>query len=133
MKGVHGRLGRLAQQAAEYKELGGRVWAPRVAAWVCAAHHLEHALREGPGPLLLLDLQARPPVDVIEDLVKCLCLYAKPKSLLCEATIDIADGWTKLTRSSQLSSSEVWQMHVLQRRGRLTKLGIACKEASKQG
>ena len=59
-RGVHGRLGRLAQQAAEYKEVAGPVWAPRVAAWVCAAHHLEHALREGPGPLLLLDLQARP-------------------------------------------------------------------------
>ncbi len=51
------RLGRAAEQAAAYKDLTGPEWGPKVGAWLCAAHFLEHHLREGPTPLLLLDLQ----------------------------------------------------------------------------
>jgi hypothetical protein len=51
------RLGRTAEQAAAYKDISGPEWGPRLAALVCCARYLEHHLREGPEPLLLLDLQ----------------------------------------------------------------------------
>lgn len=35
----------------------GDVWLPRVGAAICAAHHLEHQLREPQGVLLLAELQ----------------------------------------------------------------------------
>ncbi len=35
----------------------GDVWLPRVGAAICAAHHLEHQLREPQGMLLLAELQ----------------------------------------------------------------------------
>ena len=57
------RLGRQAEQAAAYKDIAGPEWGPRLGALVCCAHFLEHHLREGPPPLLLLDLQARAPSD----------------------------------------------------------------------
>lgn len=57
LRAVLARLGRAAQHAAEYRDLAGPKWAPRIASYVSAAHHVEHALREGPGPLLLLDLK----------------------------------------------------------------------------
>lgn len=54
---MHRRLGRQAEQVAAYKDIAGPEWGPKVAALVCCAHFLEHHLREGPAPLLLLDLQ----------------------------------------------------------------------------
>ena len=57
LREVHRRLGRAAVTAEAYRELAGPEWGPKVGAWVCAAHFLEHHLREGPAHLLLLDLQ----------------------------------------------------------------------------
>jgi hypothetical protein len=60
VKEVLRRLGRAAEQASAYKDIAGPEWGPRLAALVCCAHFLNHHLREGPAPLLLLDLQVRP-------------------------------------------------------------------------
>ena len=50
------RLERLLKTAQDFRALAAENWAPKVAAYACAAHHLQHSLREATGALLLLDL-----------------------------------------------------------------------------
>lgn len=57
---LHTRLQRLAKTAEDFRDLTGATWAPKVGAYVCAAHFLEHHLRESPLALLLLAEQVRP-------------------------------------------------------------------------
>ncbi|KAK9798572.1 hypothetical protein WJX73_010536 [Symbiochloris irregularis] len=51
-----GRLERLLKTAQDFRALASESWAPRVAGYACAAHHMQHSLREATGALLLLDL-----------------------------------------------------------------------------
>lgn len=51
---LHTRLQRLAKTAEDFRDMTTATWAPKLAAYVCAAHFLEHHLRESPLPLLLL-------------------------------------------------------------------------------
>lgn len=51
-----GRLERLLKTAQDFRDLASESWAPRVAAYACAAHHVQHSLREATGALLLLDV-----------------------------------------------------------------------------
>ena len=46
LAGVHRRLARLAKTAEDFRDVVGAVWAPKLGAYVCAAHFLEHHLRE---------------------------------------------------------------------------------------
>eukprot|EP00884_Botryococcus_braunii_P018181 jgi/Botrbrau1/5046/Bobra.37_1s0012.1 len=61
LKSLLARLTRLARTAEEFQDLASEVWGPRLAAYICAAHFIEHRVREAEGPLLLLDL------DVVEN------------------------------------------------------------------
>jgi hypothetical protein len=56
---LHTRLQRLAKTAEDFRDLTGSTWAPKLGAYVCAAHFLEHHLRESPLALLLLTEQVR--------------------------------------------------------------------------
>lgn len=51
------RLGRLAKTAEDFREMASEHWAPRIGAYICAAHWLAHSLQEAAGSLLLLDLE----------------------------------------------------------------------------
>lgn len=51
------RLTRLAKTAEDFRALTSPGWAPRIGAYMCAAHWLAHSLQEAAGPLLLLDLE----------------------------------------------------------------------------
>ncbi|KAK9906635.1 hypothetical protein WJX75_005264 [Coccomyxa subellipsoidea] len=51
------RLTRLAKTAEDFRALVSPHWAPRIGAYVNAAHWLAHSLQEAAGPLLLLDLE----------------------------------------------------------------------------
>lgn len=51
------RLTRLAKTAEDFRALTSTGWAPRIGAYMCAAHWLAHSLQEAAGPLLLLDLE----------------------------------------------------------------------------
>lgn len=51
------RLTRLAKTAEDFRALTSPGWAPRIGAYMCAAHWLSHSLQEAAGPLLLLDLE----------------------------------------------------------------------------
>ena len=51
------RLTRLAKTAEDFRALASPHWAPRIGAYVNAAHWLAHSLQEAAGPLLLLDLE----------------------------------------------------------------------------
>ncbi|KAL4457702.1 hypothetical protein ABPG75_012567 [Micractinium tetrahymenae] len=57
LKAFRERLSGLLQQAEQFRGVLGDVWLPRVGAAICAAHHLEHQLREPQGVLLLAELQ----------------------------------------------------------------------------
>lgn len=61
LKTLRERLSALLQQAEQFRGLLGDTWLPRVGAAVCGAHHLEHALREPQGVLLLVELLEAPP------------------------------------------------------------------------
>ena len=54
MRSFRAQLTQLVRTAAEFRDVAGPVWGPRVGAYVCAAHHLEHHLREAHGAQLLL-------------------------------------------------------------------------------
>lgn len=56
------RLTRLARTAEEFQDLASPTWGPRLGAYLCAAHFIQHRLREAEGPLLLLDLDGAPPL-----------------------------------------------------------------------
>lgn len=58
---LHTRLQRLAKAADDYRDLTGVTWAPRVGAYLCAAHFLEHHLQDSPVALLLMTEQVRTP------------------------------------------------------------------------
>ena len=62
LSGVHRRLTRLAKTAEDFRDVVGAVWAPKVGAYVCAAHFLEHHLRETAAGLVLDAVQARPAI-----------------------------------------------------------------------
>ena len=53
LAGVHRRLARLAKTAEDFRDVVGAVWAPKLGAYVCAAHFLEHHLRESPAGLVV--------------------------------------------------------------------------------
>ena len=57
LRRLRARLARLARTAEDFRDLAGEVWAPRVGAYLNAAHWLQHSLQEPAGPLLLLDLE----------------------------------------------------------------------------
>ncbi len=59
LAGVHRRLTRLAKTAEDFRDVVGAVWAPKLGAYVCAAHFLEHHLRETAAGLVLDAAQAR--------------------------------------------------------------------------
>ena len=59
--GVHRRLARLAKTAEDFRDVVGPVWAPKLGAYVCAAHFLEHHLRESPAGLVVDASQVNPP------------------------------------------------------------------------
>ena len=50
---MHRRLTRLAKTAEDFRDVVGAVWAPKLGAYVCAAHFLEHHLRETAAGLVL--------------------------------------------------------------------------------
>ncbi len=53
LAGVHRRLARLAKTAEDFRDLVSAVWAPKLGAYVGAAHFLEHHLRESPAGLVV--------------------------------------------------------------------------------
>jgi hypothetical protein len=57
LRALRARLTREARGAEEWRDLAGARWAPALGAYVCAAHWLEHCLREAAGPLVLLDAE----------------------------------------------------------------------------
>lgn len=57
LKAFRQRLSNLLAQAEQFRGLLGDTWLPRVGAAICAAHYLEHQLREPQGVLLLAELQ----------------------------------------------------------------------------
>lgn len=60
LRALRGRLSREARVAEEWRALASPRWAPALGAYVCAAHWLEHCLREANGPLVLLDSGGAP-------------------------------------------------------------------------
>ena len=60
LRALRGRLSREARVAEEWRALASPRWAPALGAYVCAAHWLEHTLREANGPLVLLDSGGAP-------------------------------------------------------------------------
>lgn len=61
LKAFRQRLSSLLAQAEQFRGLLGDTWLPRVGAAICAAHYLEHQLREPQGVLLLAELQDAAP------------------------------------------------------------------------
>ncbi|KAK9817674.1 hypothetical protein WJX72_000495 [[Myrmecia] bisecta] len=59
LKAFRTRLGRLASTAEDFRNIASPTWGPLVAAYICAAHHLEYSLRESSTALLLLDVEGR--------------------------------------------------------------------------
>ena len=57
LRALRARLTREARGAEEWRDLAGPRWAPALGAYVCAAHWLEHCLREAAGSLVLLDTE----------------------------------------------------------------------------
>ncbi|GAB4820726.1 hypothetical protein N2152v2_007772 [Parachlorella kessleri] len=51
------RLGRQLAVAEGYRDMLSETWLPRVASAICAAHYVEHQLRDPQGVALLLELQ----------------------------------------------------------------------------
>ncbi len=45
VQGFRGRMSRIVQSGEDFRDMAGTVWLPRVAACICAAHHMEHQLR----------------------------------------------------------------------------------------
>ena len=60
LRSLRARLARLARTAEDFRDVAGPAWAPRVGAYMNAAHWLQHSLQEPSGPLLLLDLEGGP-------------------------------------------------------------------------
>ena len=57
LRKLRSRLARLAKTAEDFRELASEGWAPKIGAYINAAHWLFHSLQEAAGPLLLLDLE----------------------------------------------------------------------------
>ncbi len=57
LRKLQSRLSRLAKVAEDFRALASPGWAPRIGAYINAAHWLAHSLQEAAGPLLLLDLE----------------------------------------------------------------------------
>lgn len=57
LRKLHSRLKRLAKTAEDFRQLASPDWAPRIGAYINAAHWMAHSLQEAAGPLLLLDLE----------------------------------------------------------------------------
>lgn len=55
------KLSSTLQTGEQFRDMLGEVWLPKVSAAVCAAHYLEHHLREPQGVLLLAELQDATP------------------------------------------------------------------------
>ena len=57
LRKLHSRLKRLAKTAEDFRQMASPDWAPRISAYINAAHWMAHSLQEAAGPLLLLDLE----------------------------------------------------------------------------
>lgn len=58
LRTLRARLTSLLATAEQFRDPLGPAWLPRVGAAICAAHYVEHSLREPQGPLLLLQLES---------------------------------------------------------------------------
>ena len=74
LQGFLGKLARQARTAEDFRDVAGEYWGPRVAAYVCAAHYLAHALRTAAGPLLL--------VDAASGMAACSCTLNEAQTML---------------------------------------------------
>jgi hypothetical protein len=54
LRALRAHLSALAKTAADFRDIAGPAWAPRVCAYVCAAHYVEHSLRESHAARLLV-------------------------------------------------------------------------------
>ena len=57
LRKLRAKLTRLARTAEDFRSMASPDWAPRVGAYINAAHWMSHSLQEAAGPLLLLDLE----------------------------------------------------------------------------
>ncbi len=57
LRKLRSRLTRLAKTAEDFRQMASPDWAPRIGAYINAAHWMAHSLQEAAGPLLLLDLE----------------------------------------------------------------------------
>ena len=59
LRKLRSRLTRLAKTAEDFRQMASPDWAPRIGAYINAAHWMAHSLQEAAGPLLLLDLEGQ--------------------------------------------------------------------------
>ena len=57
LRKLHSQLKRLAKTAEDFRQMASADWAPRISAYINAAHWMAHSLQEAAGPLLLLDIE----------------------------------------------------------------------------
>ena len=57
LRKLRAKLTRLARTAEDFRSMASPDWAPRIGAYINAAHWMSHSLQEAAGPLLLLDLE----------------------------------------------------------------------------
>lgn len=57
LRKLRSRVTRLAKTAEDFRQMASQDWAPKVGAYINAAHWMSHSLQEAAGPLLLLDLE----------------------------------------------------------------------------
>ena len=69
LRKLRAKLTRLARTAEDFRSMASPDWAPRVGAYINAAHWMTHSLQEAAGPLLLLDLEG---TNDTEELMPCL-------------------------------------------------------------
>ena len=107
LRSFRAKIGRLTKTAEEFRSLASEGWSPRVSAYACAAHHLEHSLREASGPLLLLDLPGAPPMlhrvpRRLKILSRCgNTLWQSPEYARCR--LWIASAWAACSSHLELT------------------------------
>ena len=55
LRKLRAKLMRLARTAEDFRNMASPDWAPRIGAYINAAHWMSHSLQEAAGPLLLLE------------------------------------------------------------------------------
>ena len=66
LRKLRAKLTRLARTAEDFRSMASLDWAPRVGAYINAAHWMSHSLQEAAGPLLLLDLEGTHHCEILD-------------------------------------------------------------------